>query len=86
MNLRGTHPGAAPHCIGYFEKKRDHTRSFPEVGVVAAFSRSAFVPGHIVIIYRALPPTDTGTSTGVQRFGLIEWSGAGDRKVPVADR
>lgn len=54
----------------------DPGRSFPDVGVVAAFPRSAFVPGHVVIIYRALPTTDTGMSTGVERFGRIEWNGA----------
>lgn len=67
-------------------RRLDHSRSFAEIGVVAAFPRSAFVPGHRVIIYRALPRTDTGMSTGVQRFGLIEWSGSGTRRVPASEK
>ena len=56
-------------------RRLDPQRSFQDVGVMAAFPRSAFVPGHSVIIYRALPSTEPGRSTGVQRFGLIQWSG-----------
>jgi hypothetical protein len=56
-------------------RQLDPQRSFQDVGVMAAFPRAAFVPGHSVIIYRALPPTETGQSKGVQRFGLIQWSG-----------
>jgi hypothetical protein len=57
-------------------RQLDPERSFQEVGVMAAFPRSAFVPGNLVIIYRVLPPTELGGGSGVQRFGRIEWNGA----------
>lgn len=41
---------------------------------MAAFPRSAFVPGRFVNIYVTLP-SEGGQMRGVQRFGLIEWSG-----------
>jgi hypothetical protein len=56
-------------------RQLDPERSFREVGVMAAFPRSAFVPGRSVIIYRVLPPTEPGGGSGVQRFGRIEWNG-----------
>ena len=49
-------------------RQLDPGRSFSQVGVMAAFPRSAFVPGHIVIIYRALPTTEHGN---VERRGAI---------------
>ncbi len=57
-------------------RQLDPERSFREVGVMAAFPRSAFVPGHLVIIYRVLEPTELGAERGVQRFGRLEWNGA----------
>ncbi len=41
---------------------------------MAAFPRSAFVLGRFVNIYVDLP-AEPGQHRGVQRFGLIEWSG-----------
>jgi hypothetical protein len=57
-------------------RQLDPQRSFQDVGVMAAFPRSAFVPGKWVIIYRQLPTLETAHWRGVQRFGLIEWNGA----------
>jgi hypothetical protein len=57
-------------------RQLDPQRSFQEVGVMAAFPRSAFVRGHTVIVYRVLPPTEVGGGRGVQRLGRIEWDGA----------
>ena len=54
-------------------RQLDPTTPFDEVGVVAAF-RSAFVLGRFVNIYVNLP-AEPGQQRGVQRFGLIEWSG-----------
>lgn len=46
-----------------------------EVGVMAAFPRSAFVPGYIVSLYADLPAYRAGQHRGVQVFGRIEWNG-----------
>ena len=58
----------------------DPETPFKEVGVMAAFPRSAFVPGRLITIYRDLPcypdrPCEPGHHKGVQVFGRIEWSG-----------
>jgi hypothetical protein len=57
-------------------RRLDTQTSFQDVGVMAAFPRSAFVPGRIVIIYLRLPTSQPREYKGVQRFGLIEWNGA----------
>jgi hypothetical protein len=57
-------------------RQLDYERVFQEVGVMAAFPRAAFVPGHIVVIYRVLPPPEPGAQSAVQRFGRIAWNGA----------
>jgi hypothetical protein len=54
----------------------DSETSFQDVGVMAAFPRSAFVPGRLVVIYLRLPTSHPREYKGVQRFGLIEWNGA----------
>jgi hypothetical protein len=56
-------------------RQLDPQRQFKEVGVMAGFNRSAFVPGHAIIIYRRLPPSELGASRATQRFGRIEWNG-----------
>jgi hypothetical protein len=43
---------------------------------MAAFPRSAFVPGRKVVIYLRLPTSHPREYKGVQVFGLIEWNGA----------
>jgi hypothetical protein len=58
-------------------RRLDPARSFESVGVVAAFPRSAFVSGSVVIIYRDFGRSESGQSRRVQRFGAIEWSGSG---------
>ena len=55
-------------------RQLDHLTEFVEVGVMAGYPRSAFVPGRLVTVYRRLPG-ELGRGTGVQRFGLIQWSG-----------
>ena len=45
-----------------------------DVGAVAAFPLSAFVPGRRVVIYAKLPPTGDGYSSTVERWGWIEWN------------
>lgn len=57
-------------------RRLDTQTSFQDVGVMAAFPRSAFVPGRIVIIYLRLPTSHPREYKGVQRFGLMEWNGA----------
>ena len=57
-------------------RRLDSHTSFQDVGVMAAFPRSAFVPGRIVVIYLRLPTSHPREYKGVQRFGLIEWNGA----------
>ena len=54
----------------------DSHTSFQDVGVMAAFPRSAFVPGRKVVIYLRLPTSHPRKYKGVQVFGLIEWNGA----------
>ena len=54
----------------------DSHTSFQDVGVMAAFPRSAFVPGRKVVIYLRLPTSHPREYKGVQVFGLIEWNGA----------
>lgn len=56
-------------------RQLDPQRQFKEIGVMAGFNRSAFVPGHSVIIYRRLPPSELGATRATQRFGRIEWNG-----------
>jgi hypothetical protein len=56
-------------------RELDTRTPFQEVGVMAAFPRSAFVPGRLVTIYLRLP-SEPGQLRGVQKFGLIEWNGA----------
>lgn len=55
-------------------RQLDPMTTFDEVGVMAAFPRSAFVPGRFVNIYVSLR-TEVGAWRCVQRFGLIDWSG-----------
>ena len=55
-------------------RQLDPTTPFDDVGVMAAFPRSAFVPGRFVNIYVSLR-TEVAARECVQRFGLIEWSG-----------
>jgi hypothetical protein len=57
-------------------RQLDPQRFSQEVGVMAAFKRSAFVRGHSIIIYRTLAPSELGASRATQRFGRIEWNGA----------
>lgn len=57
-------------------RQLDPQRQLKEVGVMAGFDRSAFVPGHAIIIYRRLPPSELGASRATQRFGRIDWDGA----------
>ena len=60
-------------------RRLDSQTSFQDVGVMAAFPRSAFMPGRIVVIYLRLPTSHPQEYKGVQRFGLIEWNGAPPR-------
>jgi hypothetical protein len=55
-------------------RQLDTHTSFQDVGVMAAFPRSAFIPGRVVVIYLRLP-SEPGRYRGVQRFGLIDWNG-----------
>jgi hypothetical protein len=55
-------------------RQLDRLTEFVEVGVMAGYPRSAFVPGRLVTVYRRLP-RELGRGTGVQRFGRIQWSG-----------
>jgi hypothetical protein len=55
-------------------RQLDRRTEFGEVGVMAAYPRSAFVPGRLITIYRHMP-RELGRGTGVQRYGLIQWSG-----------
>ncbi len=55
-------------------RQLDRHGQFEEVGVMAGDARKASAPGRLVTIYRRLP-RDLGRATGVQRFGLIHWSG-----------
>ena len=55
-------------------RQLDRRTEFVEVGIMAGYPRSAFVPGRLVTIYRRLP-RELGRGTGVQRFGLIQWNG-----------
>jgi hypothetical protein len=52
----------------------DRRTEFADVGVMAAYPRSAFVAGRLITIYLRLP-RELGRGTGVQRFGLIQWNG-----------
>ena len=52
----------------------DRRTEFADVGVMAGFPRSAFMPGRLITIYLRLP-RELGRGTGVQRYGLIQWSG-----------
>ena len=56
-------------------RQLDRRTEFQDVGVMAAFPRSAFVPGRLVIIYLRLQP-EAGLPSGVQRFGFLDWNGA----------
>ena len=56
-------------------RQLDTRTSFQDVGIMAAFPRSAFVPGRLVTIYLRLP-SEPKQLRGVQRLGLIEWNGA----------
>jgi hypothetical protein len=56
-------------------RRLDTQTSFQDVGVMAAFPRSAFVPGRVAVIYLRLPTSQPREYKGVQRFGLIEWNG-----------
>ena len=54
----------------------DRRTEFTDVGVMAGYPRSAFVPGRLITIYLRLPPElGRPNGTGVQRYGLIQWSG-----------
>jgi hypothetical protein len=58
----------------------DPETPFKEVGVMAAFPRSAFVAGRLITVYTNLPcypdrPCEPGHHKGVQVFGRIEWNG-----------
>ena len=55
-------------------RRLDARTEFVEVGVMAGYPRSVFVPGRLVTIYRRLP-RELGRGTGTQRFGLIQWNG-----------
>jgi hypothetical protein len=55
-------------------RQLDARTQFADVGLMAGYARSAFVQGRLVTIYRRLPGAP-GQPTGVQRFGLIRWSG-----------
>jgi hypothetical protein len=55
-------------------RQLDRRTPFLDVGVMAAYPRAAFVSGRLVTIYRRLP-AEPGRTGGVQRFGLIQWSG-----------
>jgi hypothetical protein len=55
-------------------RQLDRRTEFGEVGVMAAYPRHAFVPGRLITIYRHMP-RELGRGTGVQRYGLIQWSG-----------
>lgn len=57
-------------------RRVDSGTSFQDVGVMAAFPRSAFVPGRKVVIYLRLPTSQPREYKGVQVFGFIEWNGA----------
>jgi hypothetical protein len=52
----------------------DRRTEYADVGVMAGYPRSAFVPGRLITIYLRLP-RELGRGTGVQRYGLIQWSG-----------
>jgi hypothetical protein len=58
-------------------RRLDHRTRFSDVGVMAAYPRSAFVPGRLVTIFVRVP-SEPGTQRGAQRFGLIVWNGATD--------
>jgi hypothetical protein len=60
-------------------RRLDNQTPFRDVGVMAAFPRSAFVPGRLVVIYLRLPTSHPREYKGVQRFGLIEWNGGPPR-------
>jgi hypothetical protein len=60
-------------------RRLDNHTPFRDVGVMAAFPRSAFVPGRLVVIYLRLPTSHPREYKGVQRFGLIEWNGGPPR-------
>ena len=55
-------------------RQLDPRTEFGDVGVMAAFPRAAFVPGRLITIYRRMP-RELGRGTGVQRYGLVQWSG-----------
>jgi hypothetical protein len=55
-------------------RQLDPETLFEEVGVMAAFPRSAFVAGRLITIYTDLP-SEPGRHRGVQVFGRIEWNG-----------
>jgi hypothetical protein len=55
-------------------RQLDPMTPFDDVGVMAAFPRSAFVPGRFVNIYVSLR-SEVAAWECVQRFGLIQWSG-----------
>lgn len=60
-------------------RQLDRATPFEDVGVMAAFPRSAFVPGRYVNIYRQLRSDSVATEC-IQRFGVIEWSGDAGRR------
>jgi hypothetical protein len=60
-------------------RRLDSQTSFRDVGVMAAFPRSAFVPGRLVVIYLRLPTSHPREYKGVQVFGLIDWNAAPPR-------
>jgi hypothetical protein len=52
----------------------DGQTKFRDVGIMAAFPRSAFVRGRLVTIFRDLP-AEPGVHRGVQVFGRLNWRG-----------
>jgi len=58
-------------------QRLDTRTEFEEVGAVAAFPRSAFVPGRQVFIHSAAYWTSTKTQIDHRIWATIEWNGAG---------
>ena len=55
-------------------RRLDRRTTFADVGIMAAYPRTAFVPGRLITVYRSLP-SEPGRLQGVQRYGLIQWNG-----------
>lgn len=60
-------------------RQLDPTTPFEDMGVMAAFPRSAFGSGRFTI-YVDLPAEGEHKPRRVERFGEIEWSGAQARR------